>query len=103
MEHRWGQRVAVKMPVGFNGRPHAQNWMRDVSTSGAFIETVLLFPLFSLLEVTFMAGGSLQSVPAYVVRIDADGVGVEWGTFAPEAIRALLARQNAPSAAHVIA
>ena len=90
MEHRWGQRVAVKMPVELNVRPHAVNWMRDVSASGAFIETLPLFPIFSLLHVTFMVGGSMQSVPGYVVRVGGDGMGVEWCTFAPQAIRALL-------------
>ena len=90
MEHRWGQRVAVKIPVGFNVRPHPVSWMRDVSASGAFIETVPLVPMFSLLHVTFMVGGSMQSVPAYVVRVCGVGMGVEGCTFAPQAIRALL-------------
>jgi hypothetical protein len=88
MEHRWRKRVAVKMPVGFNIRSHAV--MRNVSASGAFIETVPLDRIFSLLHVTFMVGGSMRSVPAYVVRVCGDGMGVEWCTFAPQAIRALL-------------
>ncbi len=66
------------------------SWIRDVSASGAFIETVPLFRIFSLLDVTFMVGGSMQSVPAYVVCVCADGMGVEWCTFAPQPIRALL-------------
>ena len=49
MEHRWGQRIPVKTPVSFNVHPHVVSWMRDVSASGAFIETVPLFPVFSLL------------------------------------------------------
>lgn len=90
MEHRWGQRVAIKMPVGFNGCPQAMSWIRDVSASGAFIETTSLASLFSLVHVTFMVGGSMQSVFAYVARVCGDGVGVEWCAFAPQPIRVLL-------------
>lgn len=90
MEHRWGQRVAVKMPVCFDIRPHAASWMRDVSASGAFIETVPLFPIFSLLHVKFIVDGSIESVPAYVARVCGDGMGVEWCTFAPNAICAMI-------------
>jgi hypothetical protein len=98
MEHRWGQRIAVMMPVGLDGRPHAGSSMRDVSASGAFIETVPLASIYSLLHVTFMVDGSPYTAPAYVVRVCAEGVGVEWCTFAPQGIRALL--EPAKSAQH---
>lgn len=89
MEHRWGQRMAIKLPVRCNDG-ELVSWMRDVSASGAFIETVPLVPIFSLLHVAFMVEGSMQSIPAYVVRVCRDGLGVEWCTFAPQTIRALL-------------
>ena len=83
MEHRWGQRAACRvfvrlsagMSMGVAGR------LRDVSVSGAFIETGCKLPLFSRLELkvhpTDPAGREI-SVTASVVRTARDGVGVEW-------------------------
>lgn len=68
--------------------------MRDLSASGAFIETASRVPLFQLLHVDFGHGvGSctgLHSVPAYVVRASSAGIGIEWCAFATQAIRSLL-------------
>lgn len=65
--------------------------MEDVSLSGAFVHTVFHPPLFShvyveLDRVSAMRGGR-QRISAYVVRRTADGIGLEWFEFAPEAIR----------------
>lgn len=99
MEHRWGKRILLEIPVRLDVRPDAVNWTRNVSVSGAFIDTAPLVPVLGLLQVGIMCGdGSrteFQRVPAYVVRVSDGGLGVEWCTFAPEPIRALLASVRA--------
>ena len=76
MEHRWGRRIACGASVqlsiadGIGGAGR----LRNVSTSGAFIETALeLHPLtriaIRLRDVEILAA---------VARIARDGVGVEW-------------------------
>ncbi|MBC8024878.1 MAG: PilZ domain-containing protein [Steroidobacteraceae bacterium] len=88
MEHRWGRRIACGAPArlsvgaGITGAGQ----LRDVSLSGAFIETVLELPLFA--QVTVSVGET--EVQASVVRIDADGVGVEWMETEQRAICPLL-------------
>ena len=83
MEHRWGQRAACRVFVrlsagasmGVAGR------LRDVSTSGAFIETGCKPPLFSRIELKVHPidpAGREITVTASVVRTARDGVGVEW-------------------------
>jgi hypothetical protein len=53
MEHRWGQRVQVGMNVRLSCLPYAigSGRLRDVSVSGAFIETNLRIPLLARMQV----------------------------------------------------
>ena len=83
MEHRWGERkrcrarVCVSAGAGASGA----GGMRDVSVSGAFLETALPLPLFSQIAIAVLsADGSTHAVEftACVVRSEPDGVGVEW-------------------------
>jgi hypothetical protein len=88
MEHRWGRRIAcgaaARLDAGAGivgvGR------LRDVSLSGAFIETALELPLLARVSVAVRD----TYVAASVVRIVDDGCGVEWCETAPRAICPLL-------------
>ena len=53
--------------------------MRDVSMSGAFIETPLALALHGAVTVAVVrANGSEATLQANVVRRDASGIGIEW-------------------------
>lgn len=83
MEHRWGQRMTCRARVTFRGR-HALEGagrLRDISSSGAFIETPAAIPVHARLTLTVTGNESATrsvDVAAIVVRADADGIGVEW-------------------------
>ncbi len=84
MEHRWGRRIPCGTAVRLSASPGLAGMgrLRDVSMSGAFVETPLRLPLFSTVEIAMPpredAGGRDIEVAAIVVRTDGDGAGVEW-------------------------
>jgi hypothetical protein len=105
MEHRWGPRVPVDIDVHLEraapgGSPlSGSGHVRDISVSGAFVETDLQIPLQAALRITFEAPSpepvASQSLPAFVMRKDSTGVGIEWSELAPvETIQALLDYAN---------
>lgn len=91
MEHRWGQRFLLDLPASVadgNGWT-APARVRDISASGAFLECS---PPASVTRVLIrFKGREVSSIlTGDIVRVTADGVGIEWGEFAPAAIAALL-------------
>jgi hypothetical protein len=83
MEHRWGQRkpcrarVCASAGAGVAGSAR----LRDVSISGAFLETALPLPLFAQIAVAILShDGATHAVEftASVVRAERGGVGIEW-------------------------
>jgi hypothetical protein len=83
MEHRWGQRMRCQANVrlsagngiGGSGR------VRDVSTSGAFIETAVDLPMHARVMLTVSGNESAThevEIAAIVARVGRDGIGVEW-------------------------
>jgi len=98
MEHRWGKRSALDIPVRLRLRSGAVDAGRiaNASLSGVFVRTPARLPVFTHVLVELEVGGAQQSrphcIPAYVVRAAPDGVGLEWSEFAPPAIATLLAR-----------
>jgi hypothetical protein len=81
MEHRWGERSAVNLPVRMLRPPGIVGWgrLRDVSLTGAFIETSLPLPPLTFLEIDIsIAPGGRRRMSGCVVRRTSDGVGVEW-------------------------
>ena len=83
MEHRWGhrRRCRARVCVSAGGGISGSGRLRDVSMSGAFIETALALPLFSQLAVAMLDDhGARQAAEfiATVVRRENGGVGVEW-------------------------
>jgi hypothetical protein len=95
MEHRWGQRFSVDMPVKLGTRSALMGSGRiiDISMSGAFVVTLLRPPLFGHVEVDvpdFKGQEFFQRLAGFVVRHDSEGIGVEWNQFGPAQIAALL-------------
>ncbi len=96
MEHRWGWRVSMDelARVGDERGPISIARLRDLSTSGAFLETAPLFAPLSFVDVQFAierrGRRSIESVPAHVVRVTPEGIGVEWNEFNPPAVAQLL-------------
>ncbi len=83
MEHRWGQRMRCRARVrlsagaGITGAGRA----RDISASGAFIETALELPVCTQVVLVLMGNESASrtcELTASVVRVDRGGIGVEW-------------------------
>ena len=83
MEHRWGQRKCCRARVylsagaGISGTGH----VRDVSSSGAYIETTLPLPMHArvMLNVRGIESATREvDIAASVARVDNDGIGVEW-------------------------
>jgi hypothetical protein len=83
MEHRWGQRMPCRASVrlsagaGIGGAGR----VRDVSSSGAFIETPVVLPMGTTVTLLVMGNESAQraaEITASVVRVEPDGIGVEW-------------------------
>jgi PilZ domain len=104
MEHRWGERIPMSLKVRLVSRPGAigSGRLRDVSLSGAFVQTDLKLPVFTHVAIEFKLNqgnvNEIQEVAACVARRVDDGLGVEWCEFAPQVIRDLLAGTHAQTA-----
>jgi hypothetical protein len=82
MEHRFGMRIPCHAPLRIDDGSGltARGRMRNVSISGAFVETTLALPLHALLTIEVVRKDGKTDIPrtGRVVRRDADGVGIEW-------------------------
>jgi hypothetical protein len=102
MEHRWGERVTVRMTVELFGgsSPPVAGCLENVSSSGAFVRTEGRGPPRGPVAVILRQDGSGHGrsarVAAYVVREIEGGVGIEWCNFAPRAVRELMIRGPDP-------
>jgi hypothetical protein len=96
MEHRWGERVLLDHPARLDGRPNliALGRLRNASLSGGYVETGAIVPLgirlHLALEWIYWDRAEDYRVPAYVVRSDEKGLGLEWCDFAPRCIALLI-------------
>lgn len=96
MEHRWGERVGVDIPVRITGHPFTVRTGRlsNLSVSGAFIRAdVDVRPLSRILvaiELPQRPKRDAPMIPAFVARKLKDGIGIEWCEFKPPAINRLL-------------
>lgn len=92
MEHRWGQRVALGLPVRLElaGELLAHGRLEDASISGGYVTTDTAFPVFAAVEVVLRTPAGRLALPACVVRCDERGLGVEWRDMACEPLVALL-------------
>lgn len=81
MEHRWGQREDVSIPVRLRWHQRygaATGEISNISQSGAWIETNAELPLLAPLDVDMLTAGGRGAVAAYVVRKSSGGCGIEW-------------------------
>jgi hypothetical protein len=87
MEHRWGERLTIDVPVKLRSgcTPALAGYMCQVSISGALVATAAVMPLASRIEVE-LAG---CDVPAWVVRREEGYLAVEWCELAPAPVLAL--------------
>jgi len=97
MEHRWGERVRVGIPIRLTGtQPYlvTQGRLENLSISGGFIAAKSGFRTFSrikvLLEAPLRPKQDAPVLDAYVARQQQGGIGVEWCEFAAPAVLALL-------------
>ena len=96
MEHRWGERVGVDIPVRVTAHPFVVRAGRlsNLSVSGAFIKADFDLRLLSRIHVAIelpqRSKHEAPTVTAYVARKFKDGIGIEWCEFAPPAINQLL-------------
>jgi hypothetical protein len=96
MEHRWGERVRIELPVRITAQPFAVRTGRllNLSVSGAYLEVDFPMRPLSRIQVVFdqlpRAKCEAPALAAYVARRYKDGVGIEWCEFAPPTVSKLL-------------
>ena len=96
MEHRWGSRVGVDIPVRITAHKFAVRLGRlvNISVSGAYIRAELEVRMLARIEVSIelprRAKHEAPAIAAYVARKLRDGIGIEWCQFAPPPISELL-------------
>jgi hypothetical protein len=79
MEHRWGTRIDLDVPAelltadGFS----ADAAVKNASLSGAFVETTAKLPLLSRVSLNLRAPRD-EWLDACVVRVDEEGLALEW-------------------------
>jgi hypothetical protein len=66
--------------------------LRDVSVSGAFLETAAIVRANSCVHVQFKThlGSNSRELRAHVVRMTPEGIAVEWAEFAPREVARLM-------------
>jgi hypothetical protein len=103
MEHRWGERVEVDIPVQVSVPPLilGSGRIRNVSISGAWISGRFDLPPLARAFVVFdlVLGGQPEQLPiaCYVARVRPDGIGVEWRELAPQIVSDLMLFAAAPA------
>jgi PilZ domain-containing protein len=94
MEHRWGERVVVDIPVRLMAQHPflaIDGWLVDLSTSGGCISVDFEFRVLSIVQVVFESRLLKHArVTAYVARRYKDRIGIEWCEFAPATITDLM-------------
>ncbi len=103
MEHRWGERIEVDIPVQVSVPPLVlgSGRIRNVSISGAWITGRFDLPPLARAFVVFdlVLGGQSEQLPiaCYVARVRPDGIGVEWRELAPQIVSDLMLFAAAPA------
>jgi hypothetical protein len=92
---RWGQRMSVDIPVqvAAQASPAIHGHLKNLSLSGAFMESDHELRLHSYIEISIKlpeTGRSAMRIMARVTRKFKDAVGVEWCEFAPNVVKDLL-------------
>jgi hypothetical protein len=84
MEHRWGERIKVDIPVQISAPPLSLRPARisNLSLSGACIAADYDLRALSRVDVII----DTTKITAYVTRSNKNGIGVEWCDYAPPII-----------------
>lgn len=94
IEHRWGERIRVNIPVQVSAQtsPKVGGRMKNLSLSGALMKTECELQLHALIEVSIQQPPSPSAtiVKAHVSRRLKEEVGIEWCEFAPRVVKDLL-------------
>lgn len=96
MEHRWGERIAVDIPVEVSVPPLVIGTGRitNISISGAWISGRFDLPPLAraFIVFDFSLGGVREALPiaCFVARVRAEGMGVEWRELAPQIVSDLM-------------
>lgn len=92
LEHRWGERVRVSIPVEVSARPIAgiDGRLKNLSLSGALINADFDLKLYAVIEVSIKLPPPSQHdavIKAQITRKLKENIGVEWCEFAPRAVK----------------
>ena len=96
MEHRWGERLPVDLPVRVSAHAFSMRGGRltDLSVSGAHLAADIEVRPLSRIEIYVVPPRRLRidaaPIAAYVARKYRDGFGLEWCEFSPPGIAELL-------------
>jgi hypothetical protein len=95
LEHRWGERVGVNIPVLVSAGDlvRVDGCVKNLSLSGAFLKSDCELRLHALIEVCIELpppASRAAVVEAHVSRKLNEGVGIEWCQFAPNIVKELL-------------
>jgi len=80
MEHRWGYRYLLNVPARITLRDGTfiPARLRDVSITGARLETRALVPVLTPIRLNVPLQGHFLQLDACIVRDTPDGYGIEW-------------------------
>jgi hypothetical protein len=96
MEHRFGHRIStqVRVRIGVSPQSLSTGHIRNLSVSGAFVQTSVHPAPMGSVKVCFderHSHGSLKfELDAYLVRSTPDGLGLEWAESESAILLALL-------------
>jgi hypothetical protein len=96
MEHRWGQRVRIDLPIWIKGSAFGKIGARliDLSVSGAFVAVNVDIRILCQIRVAtivpHLLASNTESLEAHVIRKEYQGIAIEWAAFAPATFRMLL-------------
>ncbi len=93
MEHRWGERVSVDVPVRLRCRASAVAEARivNISRSGALIRTNLSLTVMARVDIHLNG----HAISSFVTRVESGGMGVEWCKSSSEILGIVLRAQPA--------
>lgn len=80
MEHRWGTRIPVNVPVRISSASvSGSGTLRDMSVSGAYIETPLALDVAAWVRIDVpRTTRPAMQLDGIVTRNDGRGLGIEW-------------------------
>jgi hypothetical protein len=106
MEHRWGERVDLRLPVELTVSPghRIRGWLRDISVSGCRVESEVPTEGRHCAEIevrvfTPSAPQAFVDLHGCIVRRTPTGFGVEWNELCPPDLGALIGPQTMAGAA----